>query len=193
MCPATIHSFGWIVNSYKRAGNIQRLRSHGPVDETPSGFWAGWELVWLFLPFLLGNQTQNCSFCTTAAVFACTQRAVVSRLHIHMYSSAYVYIYTYGVVYIFCIDIQIGLVLSKYHKCFVQSVLPTMSWPYYLFSASVLLFLSWDRVTFIPLEAAQLLVLFTCCFIQGVSLLSSSCGLRPSSFCLEAPTCELSI
>lgn len=40
------------------------------------------------------------------------------RLHIHMYSSAYVYIYTYGVVYIFCIDIQIGLVLSKYPQVF---------------------------------------------------------------------------
>lgn len=47
-----------------------------------------------------------------------------------MYSSAYVYIYTYGFVYIFCIDIQIGLILSKYQKCFVQSVLPVMSWPY---------------------------------------------------------------
>lgn len=44
-----------------------------------------------------------------------------------MYSSAYVYIYTYGFVYIFCIDIQIGLILSKYRKCFVQSVLPVMS------------------------------------------------------------------
>lgn len=47
-----------------------------------------------------------------------------------MYSSAYVYIYTYGFLYIFCIDLQIGLILSKYPKCFVQSVLPVMSWPY---------------------------------------------------------------
>lgn len=86
-----------------------------------------------------------------------------------MYSSAYVYIYTYGVVYIFCIDIQIGLVLSKYHKCFVQSVLPTMSWPYSLFSASVLLFLSWDRVTFIPLGSCSVtgfvhVLLYSRCF-----------------------------
>lgn len=58
-----------------------------------------------------------------------------------MYSSAYVYIYTYGFLYIFCIDLQIGLILSKYPKCFVQSVLPVMSLTIHLFAASVLLFL----------------------------------------------------
>lgn len=46
------------------------------------------------------------------------------RLHIHMYSSAYVYIYTYGVVYIFCIDIQIGLVLSKFTSVLCSQCYP---------------------------------------------------------------------
>lgn len=120
MCTATTHSFGWIFNSCKwaEAGLTQ------PCGLNPSWVWAVWALVWIFLPFLLGNQTQNCRFCTTAAFFACIQRAVVLRLHIHMYSSAYVYIYTYGVVYIFCIDIQIGLVLSKFTSVLCSQCYP---------------------------------------------------------------------
>lgn len=109
-----------------------------------------------------------------------------------MYSSAYVYIYTYGFVYIFCIDIQIGLILSKYQVfCAISVTRDVLT--IYLFSASVLLFLVGDMVTyFFPSKAAHLLFLFMCCFIQAVPLLSSSHGLRPS-FCLDALMCEFCI
>lgn len=111
-----------------------------------------------------------------------------------MYSSAYVYIYTYGFVYIFCIDIQIGLILSKYQKCFVQSVLPVMSGPYIcsLLQCCFFLLEIWSLLFFFPSEAAHLLFLFMCCFIQGVPLLSSFHDLTPS-FCLDALTCEFCI
>lgn len=100
------------------ANELGILRSW-PCGRNPIWVWAVWELVGIFSPISPGwSDTELQFFAQLQGFFACTQRAVVSRLHIHMYSSAYVYIYTYGVVYIFCIDIQIGLVLSKYHKCF---------------------------------------------------------------------------
>lgn len=80
-----------------------------------------------------------------------------------MYSSAYVYIYTYGFVYIFCIDIQIGLILSKYQVFCADSVTRDVL-TIYLFSASVLLFLIWGMVTLF------LLKLLSYCFCSRVAL-----------------------
>lgn len=90
-----------------------------------------------------------------------------------MYSSAYVYIYTYGFVYIFCIDIQIGLILSKYQKCFVQSVLPVMSWPYtcVLLQCCFFSFEIWSLFSFWSCSVAGfvhvllLFKVFLCCFL----------------------------
>lgn len=75
-CTDTIHSFGWIFNSYKWAGNVQRLGLHGDVDETASGSKQFGNSFGSFYCYFLVIKHESV-FLHNSNILACTQSQIL--------------------------------------------------------------------------------------------------------------------